>query len=171
MNSAHFHLVVNHLPIIFPIAGLIVLAIGIGFKAEMVKRTSYFLFTIGAVSAAVAMNSGEGAEEIVEELNGVSHKLIHNHEENAESMAVLSYLLGLTSLLALWASWKGKSFSKLLSYLVAVFSLITIFLGQQTGTSGGEIRHTEIRTGVATDQSSDMEEEHEEGEDEDQLKR
>ena len=171
MNSAHFHLVVNHLPIIFPIAGLIVLAIGIGFKAEMVKRTSYFLFTIGAVSAAVAMNSGEGAEEIVEELNGVSHKLIHNHEENAESMAVLSYLLGLTSLLALWASWKGKSFSKLLSYVVAVLSLVTIFLGKQTGTSGGEIRHTEIRTGVATDQSSDMEEEHEEGEDEDQLKR
>ena len=67
MNSAHFHLVVNHLPIIFPIAGLIVLAIGIGFKTEMVKRTAYFLFTIGAVSAAMAMNSGEGAEEVVEE--------------------------------------------------------------------------------------------------------
>jgi uncharacterized membrane protein len=167
MNSAHFHLVVNHLPIIFPIAGLIVLAIGIGFKASMVKRTAYFLFTIGAVSAAMAMNSGEGAEEIVEELNGVSHKLIHEHEEKAESMAILSYLLGIVSLLALWASWKGKSFSKLLSYVVAVLALVTIFLGKQTGTSGGEIRHTEIRTGAAADQSSDMEEEHEEGEEED----
>ena len=167
MNGAHFHLVVNHLPIIFPIAGLIVLAIGIGFKAEMVKRTAYFLFTIGAVSAAMAMNSGEGAEEIVEELTGVSHKLIHEHEEKAESMAILSYLLGLTSLIALWASWKGKTFSKLLSYVVAVLALVTIFLGKQTGTSGGEIRHTEIRTSAAANQSSDMEEEHEEGEKED----
>lgn len=164
MNSAHFHLVVNHLPIIFPIAGLIVLAIGIGFKTEMVKRTAYFLFTIGAVSAAMAMNSGEGAEEVVEELSGVSHRLIHEHEEKAESMAILSYLLGLASLLALWASWKGKSFSGLLSYAVLALSLVTIFLGKQTGTSGGEIRHTEIRTGASTDASIDLEEDHEEGE-------
>ncbi len=164
MNSAHFHLVVNHLPIIFPIAGLIVLAIGIGFKTEMVKRTAYFLFTIGAVSAAMAMNSGEGAEEVVEELSGVSHRLIHEHEEKAESMAILSYLLGLASLLALWASWKGKSFSGLLSYAVLALSLVTIFLGKQTGTSGGEIRHTEIRTGASTDASLDLEEDHEEGE-------
>jgi len=164
MNGAHFHLVVNHLPIIFPIAGLIVLAIGIGFKTEMVKRTAYFLFTIGAVSAAMAMNSGEGAEEVVEELNGISHRLIHEHEEKAESMAILSYLLGLASLLALWASWKVKSFSKILSFVVLALSLVTIFMGKQTGTSGGEIRHTEIRTGNQTDQAAESENENEEGE-------
>jgi hypothetical protein len=138
-----------------------------GFKAEMVKRTAYFLFTIGAVSAAMAMNSGEGAEEIVEEMKQISHELIHEHEEKAESMAILSYLLGIASLVALWASWKGKSFSNLLSYVVAALALVTIFLGKQTGTSGGEIRHTEIRPGAAVDQSSDMEEEHEEDEEHD----
>ncbi len=160
MNSAHFHLVVNHLPIIFPIAGLIVLAIGIGFKVEMVKRTAYFLFTIGAVSAAMAMNSGEGAEEIVEELNGVSHNLIHEHEEKAETMAILSYLLGLASVLALWASWKGKSFSKIASFVVLALSLATIFMGKQTGTSGGEIRHTEIRSGYQMESTPDSQDEH-----------
>lgn len=164
MNSAHFHLVVNHLPIIFPISGLIVLAIGIGFRAEMVKRTAYFLFTIGAVSAAMTMNSGEGAEEIVEEFSGVSHALIHEHEEKAESMAILSYLLGLISLVALWASWKGRAFSKILSFVVVALSLVTIFLGKQTGTSGGEIRHTEIRSGNLSEQPYESEEEHEEGE-------
>ena len=56
MNGAHFHLVVNHLPIIFPIVGLIVLAVGIGFKSEMVKRTAYFVFSIGAITDAIAMN-------------------------------------------------------------------------------------------------------------------
>ena len=162
MNSAHFHLVVNHLPIIFPIAGLIVLAIGIGFKVEMVKRTAYFLFTIGAVSAAMAMNSGEGAEEIVEELNGVSHNLIHEHEEKAETMAILSYLLGLASVLALWASWKGKSFSKIASFVVLALSLATILMGKQTGTSGGEIRHTEIRSGYQMESTPDSQDEHDE---------
>lgn len=162
MNSAHFHLVVNHLPIIFPIAGLIVLTIGIGFKVEMVKRTAYFLFIIGAVSAAMAMNSGEGAEEIVEELSGVSHELIHEHEEKAESMAILSYLLGLFSLVALWASWKGRPFSKILSFVVLALSLVTIFLGKQTGTSGGEIRHTEIRSGNQMESTPVSQDEHDE---------
>lgn len=161
MNSAHFHLVVNHLPIIFPMAGLIVLAIGIGFKAEMVKRTAYFLFTLGAITAAMAMNSGEGAEEVVEELSGVSHQLIHEHEEKAETMAILSYILGITSLIALWLSWKGKSIANVLSYVVLVLSLVTIFLGKQTGTSGGEIRHIEIRKDFYP-QSSDESFEHEE---------
>jgi uncharacterized membrane protein len=162
MNSAHLHLIVNHLPIIFPIAGVIVLSVGIGFKTDMVKRTAYFLFTIGAVTAAMAMNSGEGAEEIVEELAGVSHKLIHEHEENAESMAILSYLLGIVSLSALWASWKGKSFSNLLSYIVFLIALVVVFLGKQTGTSGGEIRHPEIRSSVVSDHDEDSDSEEEE---------
>jgi hypothetical protein len=47
----------------------------------------------------------------------------------------------------LWASWKGKSFAKLLSFVILALSLVVLFLGKQTGTSGGEIRHTEIRSG------------------------
>jgi uncharacterized membrane protein len=164
MNSAHFHLVVNHLPIIFPIAGVIVLAVGIGFKAAMVKRTAYFLFAVAAVTSAMAMNSGEGAEEIVEELNGVSHRLIHAHEEKAETFAIMSYLLGLASLTTLWLSWKGKTWSNQMAYVVLVLAFITVFLGKQTGTTGGEIRHTEIRSGDSA--SSPNETEHNSDEDE-----
>lgn len=146
MNSAHFHLVVNHLPIIFPIVALIVLAVGIGYKSELVKRLSYFLFVLSAIAAFVSMNSGESAEEMVEELSGVSHRLIHEHEEKAELMALVSYLHGVVSTVAFWASYKGKTFANLLSYVVALIAVITIYLGKQTGTSGGEIRHTEIRS-------------------------
>ena len=157
MNGAHFHLVVNHLPIIFPIVGLIVLAVGIGFKSEMVKRTAYFVFSIGAITAAIAMNSGEGAEEIVENIPGVTENLIHEHEEAAELFALLSYVFWAFSLVALWSSWKNKSYNVLLSYLVAVFAILLIFLGKQTGTSGGEIRHTEIRSNNAANQDNHAE--------------
>jgi len=157
MNSAHFHLVVNHLPIIFPIVALIVLAVGIGYKSELVKRLSYFLFVLSAIAAFVSMNSGESAEEMVEELSGVSHRLIHEHEEKAELMALMSYLLGVVSSVAFWASFKGKTFANLLSYAVAVIAVITIFLGKQTGTSGGEIRHPEIRSSVPRTQEFEEE--------------
>jgi hypothetical protein len=34
MNGAHWHLVVNHLPIIFPIVGVIVMITGLISKSE-----------------------------------------------------------------------------------------------------------------------------------------
>ncbi|MEN9998668.1 MAG: hypothetical protein RI922_1658 [Bacteroidota bacterium] len=147
MNQAHFHLMVNHLPIILPIAGVVVLVGGMFVRSEVVKRMAYLLFTIGAVATMAAMASGEGAEEVAENLAGVTENYIHEHEEKAELFALLNYLLGALSLVGLWASWKGKSFAKLLSIAILALSLVVLFLGKQTGTSGGEIRHTEIRSG------------------------
>lgn len=145
MNQAHFHLVVNHLPIIFPLVGILVLAIGIIFGSEIVKRTSFFIFALGAVATVFGMTSGEGAEEIAEEIAGVTEQFIHEHEEKAETFALLSYILGAFSLVGLWASWKKKGFASIISYVVLALSLVVVFFGKQTGTTGGEIRHTEIR--------------------------
>lgn len=150
MNEVHWHLVVNHLPIIFPIVGLIVIITGLFSKSEAVKRTAYMIFTLGALSAIVAMNTGEGAEEIVEKISGVSESYIETHEESAETFSVLSYILGGFSLLGLWASFKQKSFSNIISIVTLVFALVVLFFGKQTGTTGGEIRHTEIRSGNNT---------------------
>jgi uncharacterized membrane protein len=149
MNQAHFHLLVNHLPIIVPIIGVVVLLSGIIFRSEIVKRVAYFVFIIGAMATLPSMLSGEGAEEVAENLPGVTENFIHEHEENAETFALFSYVLGAFALIALWANWKRKPFSNLLSYVLLVLSLVVIFLGKQTGTTGGEIRHTEIRSGNA----------------------
>lgn len=147
MNEAHFHLTINHLPIILPIAAVIVLIGGILFRAELVKRMAYFLFVVSSITAFFAMSSGEGAEEIAEGIAGVSHDFIHEHEEKAEFFALMSYLLGALSLIGIWASWKRKGFAKIFSFVILAMSLVVLFLGKQTGTSGGEIRHTEIRSG------------------------
>lgn len=147
MNEAHWHLVVNHLPIIFPIVGVIVMITGLISKSEAVKRTAYLIFTIGALAAIAAMNTGEGAEEIVEKISGVSETFIEPHEESAEIFSVLSYILGGFSLLGLWASFKQKSISNIFSIITLVFALVVLFFGRETGTTGGEIRHPEIRSG------------------------
>lgn len=165
MNDAHFHLVVNHIPILFPVAGLLVLIGGILFKSEIVKRMSYFLFILGAIATAVAMSSGEGAEEAVEHMQGVSHDTIHEHEEIAEFFALLSYAFGALSLLALWASWQRKKFAAMLSYAVLVAGIVIVIFGKQTGTSGGEIKHPEITSGASA-AGGEHDEGHEESEEE-----
>ncbi len=147
MNGAHLHLVVNHLPIIFPIVGVIVMITGFISKSEAVKRTAFMIFIFGALASIVAMTTGEGAEEFVEKINGVSKNYIKTHEEVAETFAILSYILGSISLLGLWASFKEKTFASIISITTLVFAFVVLFFGKQTGTTGGEIRHTEIRNG------------------------
>lgn len=162
MNQAHYHLALNHLPIIIPIVGVLVMIGGSISRSEIVKRTAYLIFVFGALATVPAFATGEGAEEVIENIQGVDEKYIKSHEEQAETFAILSYVLGAISLLGLWASVKQKNFSKLLSYVTLLIGACVCFFAKQTGTSGGEIRHSEIRTGyqaakenAATDKDKD----------------
>ncbi|AZB26967.1 MULTISPECIES: hypothetical protein [Chryseobacterium] len=147
MNNAHWHLVFNHLPIIIPIVGLLTMIGGFIFRSEAVKRTSYFIFILGAISTIPAFATGEGAEEAVEHIQGIDEKFIKIHEEAAEKFAVLSYILGGISLIGLWASFKEKTFSNIIAFVTIALSVVVLVLAKQAGTTGGEIRHTEIREG------------------------
>ncbi|MBK9254123.1 MAG: hypothetical protein IPM42_01405 [Saprospiraceae bacterium] len=155
MNDAHLHLVLNHFPIILPVIGLIVLAGGYFFKSTPVRLTALFIFVLGGISTLPAFFTGEGAEEIAEKLPGVTDAIIHRHEEFAETFAILSYILGAFSLIGLWANYKYKSYASIINGIVIIIALATLYYGKQTGTSGGEIRHTEIRSDYnATTQSN-----------------
>ena len=52
MNDAHFHMVVNHFPIIGTILAIGILIVGILTKNNGVKNTSYCLFIVAAIFAA-----------------------------------------------------------------------------------------------------------------------
>jgi len=144
MNGAHWHLLVNHLPIIFPLIGVIVLTTGLIAKSDAIKRTAFLIFMLGALAAIAAMTTGEGAEDIAEKISGITRNNIHKHEEAAETFSLLAYVLGGISLLALWASFKQKSFSTIVTIATLVFAVALLFFAKQTGTTGGEIRHMEI---------------------------
>ncbi|OYQ41501.1 hypothetical protein [Flavobacterium aurantiibacter] len=165
MNAAHWHLALNHLPLILPIAGLLVLGVGFFTKSEVVKRTALFLFVVCALSTLAAMRSGEEAEEFVEELAGFSHDFIHEHEEAAERFALVAYALGALSLVGLWASYKRKGFARAIFIAAFPLAVVALWMGRETGTSGGEIRHTEIRETAnqtpATPETQEAEAEHE----------
>ncbi len=155
MNDAHLHMVVNHFPIIGIILGFGILVTGLFLKNNSVKNTAYCLFIVGAIFAAVSMATGEGAEEIAEKLPSVTDQIIHEHEEMAEKLAIVLYALGLISMIGLFLNFKNHSKAIFISYLAVVIAIVGIFLGKQTGTSGGEIRHTEIRENAAISTTSE----------------
>lgn len=169
MNDAHLHMVVNHFPIIGTILGLGILIGGLIFKNNSIKNTAYCLFIVAALFSFASMNTGEGAEEMAENLPDVTHQIIHEHEEAAEKLALVLYLLGAISIAGLYMNIKKNAKANIVSFLALTVAAVGVFLAQQTGTTGGEIRHTEIRDNTATTsgqsgsnaQSENHEEEHE----------
>jgi uncharacterized membrane protein len=145
MNDAHLHMVVNHFPIIGTVLAIGILIVGIIIKNITVKNTSYWVFIVAAIFGALSMSTGEGAEEIVKDLPTVGWEIIHEHEEIAEKLALLLYLLAALSLLAFYLNFKKNTKEKLVSYIIVAIGIASLFVVKKVGTSGGEIRHTEIR--------------------------
>lgn len=145
MNDAHLHLIVNHFPIIGTILGLGILITGIILKNNTVKSTAYVLFIVAAIFAAFSMGTGEGAEELVEDMPSVGKQIIHEHEEMAEKLAIVLYVLGVISIAGLFLNYKKLASAKLVSFVALIIAIVGVFFAQQTGTTGGEVRHTEIR--------------------------
>lgn len=153
MNDAHVHMLVNHFPIIGTIFGLGILITGIVMKNNVIKNIAYVLFCISAIFGFASMFTGEGAEEIAENLPSVTDQIIHEHEEMAEKLALVLYVLGGISLVGLYLNFKNHAKSSLVSYFAFVVALVAVFLGKQTGTTGGEVRHTEIRANATVGSS------------------
>lgn len=145
MNQAHLHLLLNHLPILGVLFGLLILASGFFQKNNSVKRTALGIFVLSAIFAIPAYLTGEGAEEVVESLPGVSETLIEAHEDLANIFLWTVGALGLLSLATLFADYKSKKVASTLYIVVFVAAIGTMIFAQQVGASGGVIRHTEIR--------------------------
>jgi uncharacterized membrane protein len=166
MNTAHFHLLVNHFPIVGLVISTGIFLVGIVRKNNSLQQTAYVLFILVACAAAVSMNTGEGAEEIAENFAQVTHHLIHEHEEWAEKFALLTYLLAVGSMVNYYFSIKKNALQNKLNYVLLLIALGACLLSKPVGTSGGEIRHTEIRTESQSQKqqgvSDEAAEEHEE---------
>ncbi|MBK8954195.1 MAG: hypothetical protein IPM34_01380 [Saprospiraceae bacterium] len=146
MNNAHFHLVVNHLPIVGLLIGTLILIAGLLVKERNVKLTALGVFIFTAITSIVAFYTGEGAEDIVENIAGISETLIHTHEEYAESFFTITLILGGLALIVLIAEIKKLKYTKYFIYLILLLALADGVLAKYVGTSGGEIRHSEIRS-------------------------
>lgn len=165
MNDAHLHLLVNHFPIIGTLFGLGILISGMLLKNNSVKNTAYILFIVAAVFSAFSMGTGEGAEELVEDIPSIGKQIIHEHEEIAEKFAIIMYATGLFGLLSLYTSIKNHKLAKTISYVTLALAIFAAVFAKSVGTTGGEIRHTEIRANsgaVSNENNSSLQNENEE---------
>jgi uncharacterized membrane protein len=154
MNSVQMHLALTHVPVILSMVGLTMLVVAFFIKNPTVTKISYYVLVVAGISAIPVFFTGEGAEEAVEHLPGVSESFIEEHEEVAKLSMIAISVAGVAALAAL-LSFSRHSVFKVVKVVVLILALVSGGLMAQTAHLGGQIRHTEIQGGIAFQNSNE----------------
>lgn len=161
MQPVHLHLLTNHVPVIGAFFGALVLVIGMLRKSPPTLAAAYWVFVLSAALGLVAYFTGEGAEEAVEHLPGVSRRLIGSHEDVGKFTLAGMVILGILSIIGLIRSKNHYDKIKALAMINLIVALLSFGVGAYTAYTGGMVRHTEIRPGnQATTQPAEEPGEH-----------
>ena len=142
MNAAYIHITLNTIPPVLNIAGVVILLIGMMRANASVTRTGLFVLLFSALAGVPTFLSGEGAEEIVENMEGVNKRAIHPHEEAGEFTLIVMIVQAVAVVAALIAPRRWLAVAAL---LIALVSTATVL---RTAYLGGKIHHPE--TGVVS---------------------
>ena len=147
MYSAHFHLLLNHWPILGTFIGLGLLVSAIVSAQDSLKQASLALFAFIALMAVPSYMSGNSANEFLKETPGVSMESIQTHQGVALLALISIELTGAFSWIGLYQFSRKKRPAGWNVAVVLLLAILTFGLMSVTGTTGGEIRHPEIVSG------------------------
>jgi uncharacterized membrane protein len=146
LDAPHLHLMINHLPVLGVPFALGLGAAGLLLRRDVLARAALVTLVLAGPATWATQWTGEEAEEIVEKLPGVSHELIHDHEEAGEGATTGSMVLGGIAL-ALLVYARRRPVPRVAQAVVLLLGLLMAGWLAYTATLGGEIRHPEIRRG------------------------
>jgi uncharacterized membrane protein len=146
VNLPHIHLLLNHFPIIGTIIGLGLFLFSLLGRSEDLKRACFVIFTGIALLSIPTYMSGNGAAEKVQKLPDVSKAVLEAHNNAALVSLFFIEFMGLFSWLALWQLRRRGHARTWTTGAVLLFSAVGVYFMAVTGNTGGEIRHTEIRS-------------------------
>lgn len=149
MDPTHAHLVLNHVPVLGTLAGIVLLIAGMGLRSADLKRAGLVGLLVAALAAVPVYLTGEPAEETVESIAGVSKAVVEEHESSGKLSLMAIGLLGVVSATALLASRRAAGLPAALTSAVLIGSVAVGGLMVRTANLGGQIRHSEIRSASA----------------------
>lgn len=134
----------NHIPLFGLLFGGGLLLYAVARTSDLATRIALVFFVVAGLGAGATYLTGEGAEEVVENLTGVTHSAIEAHEEVALFALIGTAALGLLSLAFLFW-YRGRSIPHSVRVGLLVLTLIGISIVGYTAYTGGQINHPELR--------------------------
>jgi len=156
MDPVHLHLFLNHFPVICSILSVPLFLYAYWRKSDELKQLALLVLIFAAVVTIPVYLSGEPTEDAVEKLAGVSHDLIEQHEDAAYFAMISMMITGVISLIGFILMMAKKTAAAKFLVLVALLLAVgSAGLMARTSNLGGQIRHSEIRTGDAATQPTE----------------
>ncbi len=155
MTGAHLHLLLNHIPILGSLFGIIVIIVGNISDIISIKRLGLATFIVAALFAIPVYLTGEPAEEAIEPFN-IKESVIEAHEEAGEKAFWGIIAVGALAVITLLLEVIKGVHIKGMYYLVVVLGLVVGGYLGYVGNLGGKIRHTEIRDNTPQEGNSEL---------------
>ena len=144
MDLAHIHLLLNHFPSIGSIIGGGLFVLSLVTNSDDLKRASLVVLLGISLIAIPTYMSGNGAQDAIKNLPGVSKSLIETHEGAA--LVALGFM-EFTGVFAWLGLWQFRRLARIPNWnlgVILVLTLVTVGLMARVSNIGGEIRHAEI---------------------------
>jgi uncharacterized membrane protein len=144
MNITHFHLLLNHFPIVGTLIAAAIMVYAIIKNNAKFKDLAAVLIVALAIITVIVNSTGEGAEDAVENLAGINQAAIEAHEDAAKPALILSIAAGLFCAIYLVQSIRKLPLRKTVFIVSAILTVLTFAAMARTGYYGRQIRHTEL---------------------------
>lgn len=149
MNGAYLHLALNHVSLFALIFGIVALIIAMRRKSTDMRVLAVVLFVVVGVFAYITIETGEQAADVLKTLGGDNESFIKQHAEAAVWALRSGILIATLAIVMEWAARKKTKWLRPLQWILLIFALHGSTVFGFVASLGGQIRHTEIRSGEA----------------------
>ena len=144
MNAAHFHLLLNHIPVVGAFFTLLLLAAAVARRSEELKKAALWALVLVAAFAVPTYLTGEPAEMVIMDLPDVTEAVVDQHQDAAKIALALVSAGGIAALAGL-VVWRAKTVPHRFAVALLAWSVAALGVLGWTANLGGKIRHTELR--------------------------
>jgi len=145
MNLAHVHIVINHVPSLGSILGLLLLVAGTYKKNESTKQFAYFVLVMISMAVLPTYISGAEAQKIVAKNASYSAGMIQLHQNAAMITLLIMTAAGMFAWFGLWEIRRHARSSSITTICTLVSTAAAAGSVLFTANIGGSISHAEIR--------------------------
>jgi len=147
MNDAQLHLVFTHLPIIGLGFGILLNLVALIRKSEELQKLTLWYYLLLGVFALLAYLTGDDAGKMMQTYPGITEDIIEPHENFALFFFIGLMVTSALSMVGLYVTKTKMQFLKKFNLILLISALLLSILAVKTGSTGGAIRHTEIKQG------------------------
>lgn len=146
-NWAHFHVVVNHLPIFASLFAALFLAVSLVAKKERAIwiRAAMLLLIISFVGVAAAFLSGSPALDVIEGQPRTSARALTAHHIAALAASIISGVAAIMTIVAFTLRARRGDYPRWAIALLFAVTLAGAVSLAWTGLAGGRINHPELQ--------------------------